>query len=361
MGMGVRICALRAPGPSGTGQNGIGPSGIGPKRHHHFVLLSVPSPAPSIGHTRPNEARGARRPARLVSISARARARPYASPMDIVEALRSGATYVRLDRLVARVTGEDPIAFLDATTTQDLSGLKPEQSALTCMLDEKGRVLAELRATALSDGTVLIDAEQATRDAITGWLAKIAPLSGCEVVDETSRWTVIAVRGARAAEQIPSDAIAIEVDWGLSGYDIIADAPLEIDAVSMSETDYDAARIAAGRPRFGVDFDETTHIAETPLIARAVSFMKGCYPGQESVARVQNLGRVRKRLVGLEIEGAEVPPVGTTLTAESSEVGHVTSAAMWGASVAAIGFVRSDVHDGAIVAAGSFAAEVRAL
>jgi folate-binding protein YgfZ len=281
--------------------------------------------------------------------------------MDIAEALRSGAAHVRLDRLVARVTGEDPIAFLDATTTQDLSGLKPEQSALTCMLDEKGHVLAELRATALSDGAVLIDAEQAAREAITGWLAKVAPLSGCEVIDETSRWTVIAIRGARAAEHVPGDAIAIEVDWGLTGYDIIADAPVEIDAVSMSDTDYEAARIAAGRPRFGVDFDETTHIAETPLIARAVSFTKGCYPGQESVARVQNLGRVRKRLVGLDFEGADVPLVGTIISAESLEVGRVTSAAMWDARVSGIGFVRRDVQDGATVAAGSASATVRAL
>jgi folate-binding protein YgfZ len=266
---------------------------------------------------------------------------------------------VRLDRLVARVTGDDPIAFLDATTTQDLTGLKPEQSALTCMLDEKGHVLAEMRATALPDGTVLIDAEQAARDAITGWLANVAPLSGCEVTEET--WTVTAVRGAGAAEHIPADVIAVEVDWGVPGYDVITSTPVEIDAVSMNESEYDAARIAAGRPRFGVDFDETTHIAETPLIARAVSFTKGCYPGQESVARVQNLGRVRRRLAGLDVTGAEVPGAGTILTAEGIEVGRVTSAAMWDARVSAIGFVRSDVHDGATVEAGAAAATVRAL
>jgi folate-binding protein YgfZ len=263
--------------------------------------------------------------------------------------------------LVARVTGDDPTAFLDATTTQDLSDLKPEQGALTCMLDEKGRILAELRATALSDGTVLIDAEQAAREAITGWLAKVAPLSACEVIDETSRWIVTAVRGARAAERIPHDVIAVEVDWGLVGYDVISAATVDIEADPMSEAEYDAARIAAGRPRFGVDFDETTHISETPLVARAVSFTKGCYPGQESVARVQNLGRVRKRLAGLNVEGADVPPSGSILTVESLEVGRITSATMWGARVSAIGFVRSDVHDGATVEAGAAAATVRAL
>ena len=281
--------------------------------------------------------------------------------MDVTEALRSGAVYTPLDRLVARVTGDDPIAFLDATTTQDLSDLKPDQSALTCMLDEKGRILAELRTIVLPDGTVLIDAEQAAREAVTGWLAKVAPLSGCEVSDETERWRVTALRGPKAEKHIPRDAIATEVDWGLLGYDIITASPFEVGAVSMTAAEHDAARIDAGRPRFGVDFDETTHIAETPLIARAVSSTKGCYPGQESVARVQNLGRVRKRLVGLDFNDADVPAAGTTLTVDGADVGRVTSAAKWGGRVAGIGFVRSDVDAGATVEAGSSAATVRAL
>jgi len=281
--------------------------------------------------------------------------------MDVVEALRSFTAYTRLDRLVARVTGDDPIAFLDATTTQDLSGLKPDQSELTCMLDEKGRVLAELRTIALPDGTVLIDTEPAAREAVTGWLAKVAPLSGCEVIDETERWTVTALRGPEAQEHIPRDAIAAEVDWGLIGYDIITASPFEVDAVSMTAAEYESARVAAGRPRFGIDFDETTHIAETPLIARAVSFTKGCYPGQESVARVQNLGRVRKRLVGVDLNGADVPAAGSTLTVDGSDVGRVTSAALWDGRVAGIGSLRSDVHDGATVEVGSSVAIVRAL
>ena len=281
--------------------------------------------------------------------------------MDVLEALRSGVALTRLDRLIARVTGDDPIAFLDATTTQDLTELKADQSALTCMLDEKGRVLAELRATALQDGTLVIDAEQAAREAVTGWLAKVAPLSGCEVIDETEQWAVTALRGPKAMDHVPRDVIAVAVDWGLAGYDVIATSPLNIDGASMTPAEYDAARIAGGRPRFGVDFDETTHIAETPLIARAVSFTKGCYPGQESVARVQNLGRVRKRLVRLSFDGAHMPGVGTTLTADGLEVGRVTSAAEWDGRVAGIGFVRSDVHDGATIEAGSSAATVRAL
>jgi len=91
-----------------------------------------------------------------------------------------------------------------------------------------------------------------------------------------------------------------------------------------------------------------------------VSFTKGCYPGQESVARVQNLGRVRKRLVGLDVDGGP-PEAGASMTVEGREVGHVTSAAKWDGRVVAIGSLRSEVHDGATVEAGATPATVRAL
>jgi tRNA-modifying protein YgfZ len=268
----------------------------------------------------------------------------------------STIAWSRLDRLVARVTGDDPIAFLDATTTQDLSGLTERQSALTCMLDEKGRVQAELRVAVLDDGSVLIDAEQPARDAITGWLAKIAPLSGCEI-DESDRWALTALFGVSSA---PAGAVQVSSGWGPSDFDVLSENGATFEGEEMEPAEYDAARIAAGRPRFGIDFDERTHIAETPLIARAVSFTKGCYPGQESVARVQR-GQIRKRLVGLEIAGNVVPALGTPLTVDGQDVGRITSAAAWEGRAFAIGFLRADVHDGATIEAGDAAAVVRAL
>jgi len=265
--------------------------------------------------------------------------------------------WAHLERLVARVAGDDPITFLDATTTQDLTALSKGDGALTCMLDEKGRIQAEMRVTVLDDGAVLIDAEQPARAAITGWLAKIAPLSGCEVIDETSLWNVTALFGLPA----PAGAVPLASEWGPGDLDTLSEKSLAFIGNEMDAAEYQAARIASGRPRFGVDFDESTHIAETPLIARAVSFTKGCYPGQESVARVSNLGHVRKRLVGLEIAGNVVPEKGTALTVDGLEVGRITSAAAWEGRAFAIGPLRSDVHDGATVEVGDAGAVVRAL
>ena len=278
--------------------------------------------------------------------------------MDAPQIPRSGATRTLLDRFVARVTGADPIAFLDATTSQDVTGLTAGASALTCMLDEKGRIQAELRATALPDGSVLLDGEQPARPAVTGWLARVAPLSGCEVADETDRWTVTAIRGDTVEIR---DGVVVDVDWGPSGVDVLSTSPLALGVAERDLDDFVAEMISFGRPRFGVDFDETTHISETPLIARAVSFTKGCYPGQESVARVQNLGRARKRLVGLDIQGDAIPATGSVLASNGTELGHVTSAARWDGRVAAIGMLRSEVSDGETVDTGLAVAQVRAL
>jgi folate-binding protein YgfZ len=220
---------------------------------------------------------------------------------------------------------------------------------------------------------VLLDAEQPARDAMVGWLATIAPLSACEVRDETDRWTFVAVRGAQAAralavfEPLPDAGNAVERDgviviaraWGEPGFDVLGASRPDIDADDLSIDELDAARIAEGRPRFGIDFDAETHIAETPLIARAVSFTKGCYPGQESVARVQNLGRVRKRLVALDL-GAPAEH-GTVIAVDGSPVGAITSAAVFDGKPVAIAWLRSEVADGATVEVAGTPATVRAL
>jgi len=284
--------------------------------------------------------------------------------VDLPQKLIDGAVSAVVPRLVARVTGEDPIAFLDATTSQDLAGLKPGRATLTCLLDDKGRVLAEMRALALKGGTVLLDAEPAAAFGITGWLARVAPLSGCSVEDESPRWTFAPVRGARAAlleddVNETDDTLTIGVVWGGPGHDVLTTGVLDVDAEIVAADDIEVARIAAGRPRYGVDLDDRTHIAETPLIDRAVSFSKGCYPGQESVARVQNLGRARRHLVGLDIERADAPRAGAIVSQEGAEVGRITSAALWKGHAVAIATIKSEA--GPTVMVEGAPATVRAL
>lgn len=251
-----------------------------------------------------------------------------------------------LPRFVARVRGERALAFLHDTTTQDVAGLGPGSGALTCVLDEKGGVHGELRLLVLDDAIVL-DGEQAARDAVFGRLARVAPLSGV-TIDET-HLTVTAARGL--AIEAPEtehawiahgDALLVRTGEGV---DIIG--PVGFDAPDVAFEDFEAARIAAGLARFGVDISPGMLINETPLLARAVSFTKGCYPGQESVARVHNLGSIRRRFVSLSFDGG-APPMPSTL---DDGLGTVTSAARG----AAIGVVRASVEVGARVQAGETA------
>lgn len=292
--------------------------------------------------------------------------------VDAADVYRTGAGITGLPRVVARVTGEKALTFLDDTTSQDLSHLASGQGALTCLLDDKGRILAEIRALPLHDGSVLLEGEVAAGPALFGWLARVAPLSACEVIDESDRWTVTAVRGARAADvlsslgPLPSDEhafaetdgfIVVRVEWGPEGFDVLGSSPPDVVADSISPEWFEGARIDAGRPRFGVDFDTTTHVTETPLIERAVA-EKGCYPGQESVARVLNLGHARKKIVVLDLDAASAP--GATVQSEGADVGTVTSVGIYGGEAVAMATVRAELEAGSAIEAGGVTGRVRA-
>jgi len=299
-------------------------------------------------------------------------------------ALLETVASVPLERVVVRLSGESPLKFLHDTSTQEVADLQPGQGALLCFLNEKGRVQAEARALVLDDGSVLLDAEPAARAYLTGWLARIAPLSACSVSDETEQWHVTAVRGSRAAEALGVDDslvhehdhmtedgwMIVRVDWGVAGFDVLSRSPIRLDAatfetdVATFETDaatFEAARIAAGRPRFGVDITEDTLVNETPLLARAVAPAKGCYPGQESVARVQNLGRIRRHLVGIRFDAQVDGAPGSPVFAGGENVGVITSSARAPDGTTAIAHVRAEIGDGATVEVGGAAGNVRAL
>lgn len=293
---------------------------------------------------------------------------------DGFRALSEHAASARLPRCVVRLAGESPLKFLHDTGTQDVADLQPGQGALTCFLNEKGRVQAEARTLALHDGSVLLDADPPAAGYLTGWLARIAPLSGCEVTDETARWNVAAVRGARAAEAlglgsaleaehahlVEGDRMIVRVAWGLPGFDVLSQSPILLDALVDDET-FEAARIAAGRPRFGIDVTDEMLVNETPLLRHAVAMEKGCYPGQESVARVANLGRIRRCLVGLRFDATIDREPGTPVMLEGDEVGVVTSSARTPDGTAAIAHVRAEIEDGATVEVGGVAGTLGAL
>lgn len=286
------------------------------------------------------------------------------------QALRAHAIRCTMSRAVVRVTGEAPLSFLHATLTQDVQGLRPGEGALAAYLDDKGRILAEVRVLAMHDGSVLLDAEDAARDALMTRLARIAPLSGCTLEDESLSWRYTAVRGPAAGADLglPDDEhahiaadgdLAIRVVWGGPGIDILSRGEPAVDANDVDLASLEAARIAAGRTRFGIDVTPDLILNETPLLTRAVSFTKGCYPGQETVAKVRNLGRVRKLLVGLD--GDAPMRAGDAVLYDGADVGAIRSAGETDAGWSAIALVRAEAAERDALVVGPDPVRVRPL
>jgi folate-binding protein YgfZ len=295
---------------------------------------------------------------------------------SVANPFASAALVERVPRIVYRVGGERPLAYLHDVLAQDVSELREGTGAIAALLTAEGRVAAEVRVLPL-EKDVLIDADEASRDGIQNLLVRHAGLAGCEVVDVTDEYAVAAIRGpdasvpgeppsSEAAFVAAGDAIIVRVIWGVPGIDVlgptgaVAEVLRTVDVPRASLEDLDVARIAAGRPLVGRDIDDTLLVNETPLLTHAVSLSKGCYPGQESVARVHNLGRVRRMLRGLTADAALEG--GADLTVDGAVVGRITSAAHAPIDgFAAIALIRSEVEPGAKVAVDGGTASVTAL
>lgn len=229
------------------------------------------------------------------------------------------------------VTAEGPEAtvFLQGQVSADVLAVAAGGSAWTWVLQPGGKVEVLARVTRLADDAWLLDTDAGWGDALAARLTRFRLRTKVNLARPD--WTVVAVRGPRAVvpEQAPAGTVAVaDATWpGLAGFDLIGPAPAApAGAVAVDAGDLEVARVEAGIPRMGAELTERTIPAETGLIERTVSFTKGCYTGQELVARIDSRGsNVARRLRGLRLSAAVEP--GAVLTVDDREVGAVTSAA----------------------------------
>jgi folate-binding protein YgfZ len=248
---------------------------------------------------------------------------------DGYRALTEDVALVDLPRDVLRVTGTDAAAFLQGQLSQDLDALPARigSSADALLLQPAGKVDALLRVTRWTEGAFLLDVDAGWGEAVSTRLRRF--LLRMDVAIEPLPWRCLALRGPRAHE-VDTGSLPLTADWpGWPGVDVLGDPPPRPEGVpEASPEDYEAARIEAGVPRMGAELDERTIPAEAGVVERAVSFTKGCFVGQELVARIDSRGgNVPRRLRGLVVAGDEVPPAGATVVARDREVGRVTSGA----------------------------------
>lgn len=285
-----------------------------------------------------------------------------ANPNDLegYAALREGAAIVdRSDRRLLRLTGKDPIGMLNAVLTSDVP-THGDRGAYAMLLDPKGRIQTDLRVVKAGD-EILIDTEPEGAKAAKEILTRYAPFSRVRL--EELSWSVLGLYGPRAREYFgdleehQSREIEIEgrillsvgVAFPVPGYDLIG-PPEDLAAVreylngtgatTVSADAYETARIEAGVPRFGADITPENFPGESKnSLKRAISFEKGCYPGQETVARMHYRGSPNKRLYRFELEQGSTEPPETgdeILQGERKLVGRVSSVDVvgWLSSVA---------------------------
>lgn len=271
-------------------------------------------------------------------------------------ALRDEVALVDLPRDVIQVQGRDAAAFLQGQLSQDLDALPTRigSSVDALLLQPTGKVDALLRLTRWVDG-YLLDVDAGWGEAVRTRLQRF--LLRMDVSIEPLPWRCLALRGPRAHE-VDTGALVLAADWpGWPGVDILGDPPPEPEGVPRATADdYEAARIEAGMPRMGAELDERTIPAEAGVVERAVSLTKGCFVGQELVARIDSRGgNTPRNLLLLQTDGETRP--GDPVTLDAVEVGAVTSAT----SDAALAMLKRSVAIGDVVEVGGARAVVKDL
>jgi folate-binding protein YgfZ len=264
----------------------------------------------------------------------------YGDPFAEQRALTGALGLVdRSHRGVIRITGQDRLSWLHSLTTQDLEHLAPGSTAEALILSPNGHV--EHHLTLTDDGTqVWAHVEPGTAPALLEFLESMRFMLRVEPSDVSPDYAVLTVMGPGSAggdtaSWVTATGQPSTVAFGrdvLVPRERLAEAAAELHqrgAVLAGVWAYEALRIAARRPRFGVDTDHRTIPHEVGWIDTAVHLDKGCYRGQETVARVHNLGHPPRRLVFLHLDGSEdrLPAHGDPVSLEGADVGFVGSAA----------------------------------
>lgn len=276
-----------------------------------------------------------------------------------------GSTYaVWLDRDVVEAVGEEAEAFLQGQLSQDVLGVRDGASAWTWVLSPQGKVDALARVTRVSPDRWLLDTDSGWGETMVARLNRFKLRT--KVTIRQLDWKVLGLRGApghAAGQQGAGGAarpVTVEPWPGIAGEDLIGAEPAAPAGWPLiSSHEYEAERIAAGIPKMGADIDDRTMPGETGLVPLTVSFTKGCYTGQELVARVDSRGgNVPRRLARLSAQ-AEVEAGAELATADGKPAGVLTSAAeRSGGRWVALGYLKRGVDAAASLTAGPEGAAV---
>jgi tRNA-modifying protein YgfZ len=280
------------------------------------------------------------------------------------------------------VRGTEALDYVQGQITNDVEALAPGEGCYAALLDRKGHMRADLRVLRIADDELWLDAEEVAREPVLRHLEMYKIGREVEVEDASAASALLSAIGPGAGDvtavgplspehahrEIELGGVACRAVATDLGIDVIVaaadsaavrEALADAGAVEVSEAAAEIVRVETGRPRFGAEMTEATIPAEAGINERAVSFTKGCYIGQETVARLHYKGKPNRHLRGLRLEAPA--SAGESIRLGEREVGTVGSACLSPAlGPIALAIVRREAAPGERVAIGDreVAAEV---
>jgi tRNA-modifying protein YgfZ len=300
-----------------------------------------------------------------------------ATPVELdgqYRALREEAGYLPRARAALIVRGPDAAEYLQSQLTNDVEALDRERGCYAALLDRKGHLQSDMRVLHLETGDIWLDLEPGPAPAVLQHLRTYSIGRDVEVEGVTQQWAITSLIGPRAGELSGfeglgpehaqrfrvwdgTDVLAVATDVGL---DLITSAERAsslvglLEAAGAAEVGEPAAeivRVESGRPRFGLDMGPESMPAEAGITERAVDFEKGCYIGQEPVARLHYRGKPNRTLRGLRL--SEPAEHGDPLRLGEREVGTAGTVCLSPAlGPIALAIVRREAAEGDRLAVG---------
>jgi folate-binding protein YgfZ len=278
------------------------------------------------------------------------------------------------------LTGEDAASFLTGQVTADVEGLAPGEGSYAALLTPKGKIVCDLRVLAIGEGAapeeLLLLCERSGLQALFDHLRRHLIGFRAELHKRTLQQGLVSVAGPRTGEVLGDlltglgerehdhratalDGVRVRVVRTDVGVDVVAtaeDVPRVLAALEargiapVPAAAFEVLRVESGRPLLGHELDDSVMPAEAGIVERAVSFTKGCYIGQETVARLHWRGRPNRHLRGLLLEDAV--PEATVLVDDGREVGRVTTVVHSPRrGPIALGLLRREIEPGDVVTA----------
>lgn len=300
----------------------------------------------------------------------------YGDPLSEYPSVRHAAGLADLSfRGKLRLRGKDRVEFLHGMVTNDVKRLSPGEGCYAAITTAKAKMLSDCRIDCLTD-SLLMDLEPEVVEKMKQHLDRYIIASDVAIEDLTEKWGLLSLYGPGAPNllleslkltHLPETEfgcletqfqntylmIARNEITGEVGYDLFLPseglrklwtALIQAGARPVGQEALNILRIEAGIPRYDVDMDESHFPMEAGLNERAISYTKGCYIGQETIARADAMGHINRFLMGLEVKGEAVPKKGQPILSGARTIGTITSGVRSPtlSKIIALGYVHRD-------------------